>query len=369
MTSSTSSASWLAPSRAETWITSGPPRLRRSRTCEGPSTIPSASTARRATSAADCACGEGQLSLERDAERRRLGADAVGDEQRDVLARDREAADGHLGPVEVLLDEHRAAARGGARLRERALELGRVLDEAELRSGPARSTTLTTTRQRRARARRPARRGDAASAAAARRPPRAPRAGAPCWRRAPPSPARAGGRSRASRRSAPRRRPSGRGRERSGRRARAPRRGARSPARPRSRRCSGGRRTRTRARRGRGRRPPSRSRARAPPRSSPSCAGPAPRTSRRRLVSLGLAPPRALSRSEEMSGQSATVNERSRPLRRLEWERAFIRREHARPHEARDALSSPADDGRPRAPCRARCPPRGHGFGSSVGRG
>ena len=44
-----------------TWITSGPPRLSRSRTCEGPSSIPSASTARRVTSAAASACGEGQL--------------------------------------------------------------------------------------------------------------------------------------------------------------------------------------------------------------------------------------------------------------------------------------------------------------------
>ena len=84
------------------------------------------------------------------------------------------------------------------------------------------------------------------------------------------------------RRSAPRSRPRGRvpGRDR---RRRPPRRarGARSPARPRSRRSRGGRRSGSRAPRGRGRpRRRSARRARAAA-STPSCAGPAPRTSKR----------------------------------------------------------------------------------------
>ncbi len=60
---------------------------------------------------------------ERDSERGRRRRHAVGDRQRHEAAVERDGVHGHLGPVDVLLDEHRAAAGLCERGRERVLEL------------------------------------------------------------------------------------------------------------------------------------------------------------------------------------------------------------------------------------------------------
>ena len=60
---------------------------------------------------------------ERDPERRRLGGQAVGDGQRMELAAHREGVDGHLRPVDELLDDRRAAAGLCDRARDRGREL------------------------------------------------------------------------------------------------------------------------------------------------------------------------------------------------------------------------------------------------------
>ena len=122
VTSSTSSASWPPPSLAATWITSGPPRLIRSWVYDGPSSMPSASTARRATSAAASAWTDGQTwtsgtpNASPSAEMRSVTARGTNSPRRG------EAADRHLRPVEILLDEDGAAAGGGARSLDRRPE-------------------------------------------------------------------------------------------------------------------------------------------------------------------------------------------------------------------------------------------------------
>ena len=60
---------------------------------------------------------------ERDAERGRVRRQAVGHGDRDEAAVERHGVDGHLRPLDVLLDEHGAAAGLRDRGRDRGIEL------------------------------------------------------------------------------------------------------------------------------------------------------------------------------------------------------------------------------------------------------
>ena len=68
---------------------------------------------------------------EGDAEGRRIGGEAVGDRQRMEDAAGEERVDGHLGPLDKLLDERAAGARLGHGELDCRLELGRVAHERE----------------------------------------------------------------------------------------------------------------------------------------------------------------------------------------------------------------------------------------------
>ena len=203
------------------------------------------------------------------------------------LAAGREAADGDLRPVDELLDEHGPAARERARRVDRGREA--PASPARAAAGPRRAVgRLDDARRRERRASRP--RGDDLPARLRARPPSA---SASRWRSLLVA------RHRGRRRDGVRQ-PELLGDPRRDRRParsvpgaitpverRAPPRAARSPARRRSRRCSGGRRARSPGA------PGSRSQtavqmpcARAAS-SRPSCAGPAPSTRRRRLCSRG----------------------------------------------------------------------------------
>ena len=213
-----------------------------------------------------------------------LGDGAVGDRQRVEASAEREAVDRELLPGHELLDEEAAAPRHARAPPRRPARAPVGVATTESPRWPWRSGALTTHGQ-------PS--SAAASRASSQRPARADTglrharlAKRSRWRsfdvgqHAPPR-ASAGAAARAGRRRAPRCRPASRSRARSGRRRAPPRRAGRSRARPRRRRSRGGRRSGSRAR------PGSRStaityrpRLRAAA-SSPSCAGPAPRTRRR----------------------------------------------------------------------------------------
>ena len=60
---------------------------------------------------------------QRDPERRRVGGEAIGDEERVEDAVDRHGLNGHLGAVDVLLDDVRTVARGLDRRLDRGREL------------------------------------------------------------------------------------------------------------------------------------------------------------------------------------------------------------------------------------------------------
>ena len=121
---SVSSASWPPPRRAASSTTRDPSAPILICVYVGPFRTPSASAAARAASiGALCFRNTRPGVRQRDPERRRVGGEAIGDEQRVEDAVDRDGLDGDLRAVDVLLDDVDTVPRGV----DRRLDRGRKL--------------------------------------------------------------------------------------------------------------------------------------------------------------------------------------------------------------------------------------------------